>query len=109
MPNPATPVTPALLNQKNENWELRLYVTDRTPNSVRALENLKKICQEHLQGRYSIEVIDLLDHPQLSRGDQILAVPTLVKSLPLPVRKISGDLSNTERVLAGLDLVPKRG
>jgi circadian clock protein KaiB len=85
-------------------WELRLYVAGQTRRSRTALSNLKKICADHLQERYSIEVIDLLEQPQLSRGDQILAIPTLVRKLPQPMRKIIGDLSDTERVLVGLDL-----
>jgi circadian clock protein KaiB len=84
--------------------ELRLYVAGQTPKSVTALGNLKKLCEEHLAGNYRIEVIDLLKQPQLARGDQILAIPTLVRRLPSPIRKIIGDLSNTERVLVGLDL-----
>lgn len=88
----------------NGQWELRLYVAGQTARSTVALANLKKICEDHLVGRYSIEVIDLLKHPQLSRGDQILAIPTLVRRLPEPMRKIIGDLSDTERVLIGLDL-----
>jgi len=88
-------------------WELRLYVAGQTPRSMRALENLKRLCAEHISGEtYHIEVIDLLRKPQLARGDQIVAVPTLVRKLPTPVRKIIGDLSNTERVLVGLDLRP---
>lgn len=87
-------------------WELRLYVAGQTPNALTAFENLKKICEEHLAGEYRIEVIDLLQNPKLARGDQILAVPTLVRKLPEPVKKIIGDLSNTERVLVGLDLRP---
>lgn len=90
-------------------WELRLYVAGMTPTSVRAFENLKKLCEEHLQGIYSIQVIDLLERPILARGDQIVAVPTLVRRLPTPVKKIIGDLSNTERVLVGLDLRPAGG
>ena len=86
--------------------ELRLYVAGQTPKSVTALGNLKKLCEEHLAGKYTIEVIDLLKQPQLARGDQILAIPTLVRRLPSPVRKIIGDLSNTERVLVGLHLRP---
>ena len=78
----------------------------QTPKSLTAFANLKKICENHLKGRYSIEVIDLLEQPQLSRGDQIVAIPTLVRKLPVPVRKIIGDLSDTERVLVGLDLRP---
>jgi circadian clock protein KaiB len=85
-------------------WQLRLYVAGQTPKSLTAFANLKKICETHLKGRYSIEVIDLVEQPQLSKGDQILAIPTLVRKLPQPVRKIIGDLSNTERVLVGLDL-----
>ncbi len=84
--------------------ELRLYVAGQTPKSVAAFANLKKICDEHLPGQYEIEVIDLLKQPQLAAGDQILAIPTLVRKLPEPVKKIIGDLSNTERVLVGLDL-----
>lgn len=87
-------------------WELRLYVAGQTPNSLTAFANLKKICEEHLSGKYRIEVIDLLENPTLARGDQILAIPTLVRKLPEPVKKIIGDLSNTERVLVGLDLRP---
>lgn len=85
-------------------WQLRLYVAGQTPKSLAAFGNLKKICENHLKGRYSIEVIDLVEQPQLSKGDQILAIPTLVRKLPQPVRKIIGDLSDTERVLVGLDL-----
>jgi circadian clock protein KaiB len=85
-------------------WELRLYVAGQTPKSLEAFANLKKICEEHLQGRYRIEVIDLLVNPTLARGDQILAVPTLVRQLPPPVKKIIGDFSNQERVLVGLNL-----
>ena len=85
-------------------YRLRLYVAGQTPRSVGALTNLKRICNEHLKGHYELEVIDLLQTPQLARGDQILAVPTLVRRLPEPVKKIIGDLSNTERVLVGLDL-----
>jgi circadian clock protein KaiB len=88
-------------------YELRLYVAGRTSKSVVALENLKRICEEHLQGKYSIEVIDLLEKPQLAEGDQILAIPTLVKKVPEPVRKIIGDLSNVEKVLVGLDIRPR--
>jgi circadian clock protein KaiB len=87
-----------------ELWELRLYVAGQTPKCLAAFSNLKTICEEHLQGRYHIELVDLLQTPALARGDQILAVPTLVRKLPEPVRKIIGDLSNTERVLVGLDI-----
>lgn len=87
-------------------WQLRLYVAGQTPNSLAAFTNLKAICESHLEGRYRIEVIDLLKRPQLSKGDQILAIPTLVRKLPQPVRKIIGDLSDVNRVLVGLDLRP---
>lgn len=87
-----------------EMWKLRLYVAGQTPKSLTAFANLKRICEEYLKGRYSVEVIDLLENPQLAAGDQILAIPTLVRNLPEPMRKIIGDLSNTERVLVGLDL-----
>ena len=87
-------------------WQLRLYVAGQTPRSLTAFSNLKQLCESHLNGRYSIEVIDLVEQPQLSKGDQILAIPTLVRKLPQPVRKIIGDLSNTNRVLVGLDLRP---
>lgn len=85
-------------------YELRLYIAGQTVKSVTALQNLKKYCEEHLQGQYTIEVIDLLQQPQLAEGDQIFAVPTLVKKVPEPVRKIIGDLSNEEKVLVGLDI-----
>lgn len=88
----------------SDNFNLRLYVAGQTPKAVRAFANLRKICDEHLAGRYRIEVIDLLEDPRLGRGDQILALPTLVRRLPHPIKKIIGDLSNTERVLVGLDL-----
>lgn len=97
---------PVRSNQDEELWELRLYVAGQTPNALTAFANLKKICEDHLAGKYRIEVIDLLKNPTLARGDQILAVPTLVRKLPEPVKKIIGDLSNTERVLVGLDLRP---
>jgi circadian clock protein KaiB len=87
-------------------WELRLYVAGQTPKSVTALTNLRRICEEHLPGQYRIEIIDLLQNPRLAQGDQILAIPTLVRKLPEPARKIIGDLSNTERVLVGLDVRP---
>jgi circadian clock protein KaiB len=89
-------------------WNLRLYVAGQTNKSITAFDNLKKICEEHLSGKYHIEVIDLLEQPQLASGDQILALPTLVRKLPYPIRKIIGDLSNTERVLVGLDLRPAK-
>ncbi len=87
-------------------YELRLYVAGQTPRSLEAFGNLKKICEEHLKGKYTIEVIDLLENPRLAKGDQILAIPTLVRRLPEPVRKIIGTLADTERVLVGLDLRP---
>ncbi|HWQ19943.1 MAG TPA: circadian clock protein KaiB [Methanotrichaceae archaeon] len=87
---------------------LRLYVAGQTKKSLAAFANLKKICEEHLKGRYRIEVVDLLENPTLAKGDQILAIPTLVRRLPPPVRKIIGDLSNTDRVLVGLDLRPAK-
>jgi len=92
-----------------ELFELRLYVAGHTPKSVRAFDNLRLICDEHLAGRYRIEIIDLLKDPQLGRGDQILALPTLVRKLPTPIKRIIGDLSNKERVLVGLDLRPHDG
>ena len=85
-------------------WELRLYVAGQTAKSLQAFANLKRICEEHLDGKYKIEVVDLMKNPELAKGDQIFALPTLVRKLPEPVRKIIGDLSNTERVLVGLDL-----
>jgi circadian clock protein KaiB len=87
-------------------WELRLYVAGQTPKSLAAFANLSKLCEEHLSGRYKIEVIDLIQQPQLAAGDQIVAIPTLVRKLPPPLRKIVGDLSNTERTLVGLNLRP---
>jgi circadian clock protein KaiB len=92
----------------SDSYALKLYVAGQTPKAVRAFSNLRKICEEHLRGRYSIEVIDLVENPALGRGDQILALPTLVRRLPAPIKKIIGDLSNTERVLVGLDLRPRR-
>ena len=91
-----------------QSYSLRLYVAGQTPKSVLAFKNLKEICEQHLLGRYDIQIIDLLENPQLARGDQILAVPTLVRRLPEPIKKIIGDLSNTERVLVGLDLRERR-
>jgi circadian clock protein KaiB len=90
-------------------WVLRLYVAGQTPKSLAAFANLKKICDEHLKGKYQIEVIDLIKNPALAKGDQILAIPTLIRKLPEPMRKIIGDLSNTEKVLVGLDIVPVAG
>jgi len=93
---------------RNDKWILRLYVAGQTPKAATAFNNLKIICEEQLKNKYHIEVIDLLKNPQLARDDQILAVPTLVRKLPAPVRNIIGDLSNTERVLVGLDLVDRK-
>jgi circadian clock protein KaiB len=93
----------------NEVWQLRLYVAGQTPRSVAAFANLKRICEEHLAGRYEIEVVDLVKHPQLAAGDQILAIPTLVRKLPQPLRKIVGDLRDTERALVGLQIRPAAG
>jgi circadian clock protein KaiB len=90
-----------------EIWDLRLYVAGQTPKSLTAFSNLKRICEAYLAGKYRLEVVDLLEQPQLARGDQILAVPTLVRKLPEPIKKIIGDLSNTERTLVGLDLRPR--
>jgi len=94
-------------SEDRNRWNLRLYVAGQTPRSVTAFKNLKEICEEYLKGQYHIEVIDLMENPTLARGDQILAVPTLVRKLPQPIRKIIGDLSNTERVLVGLDIQPR--
>jgi len=89
-----------------EFWMLRLYVAGQTPKSVTAFANLKKICEEHLAGKYRIEIVDLIKNPTLAKGDQILAIPTVVRQLPPPVKKLIGDLANTERVLVGLDIIP---
>lgn len=91
-------------DEDNQPWTLRLYVAGQTPKSLAAFANLKAMCEAHLRGRYQIEVIDLLENPQLAQGDQILAIPTVVRRLPLPMRKIIGDLSDTERAIVGLDL-----
>ena len=95
------------VNVQEDFWELRLYVAGNTPKSAAALANLKKYCEEHLVDKYKLEVIDLLVKPQLAAGDQILAIPTLVRKVPVPIRKIIGDLSNEEKVLVGLDIRPK--
>ena len=105
------PLTLKEINEKGgpadgEVWQLRLYIAGQTPRSVTAFANLKKICESHLQGRYNIEVVDLVKHPQLAAGDQILAIPTLVRKLPQPLRKIVGDLRDTEKALVGLQLRP---
>jgi circadian clock protein KaiB len=94
------------VEKKVPKYELRLYVAGNTPKSVAALNNLKRYCEEHLKGQYIIEVIDLLEKPQLAEGDQILAIPTLVRKVPVPIRKIIGDLSNEEKVLVGLNIRP---
>lgn len=88
-------------------YQLRLYVAGQSPKSLRAIDNLQRVCEEHLAGRFTIEVVDLLDNPALARGDEIIAVPTLVRTLPEPIRKIIGDLSDTDRVLVGLQLRPE--
>jgi circadian clock protein KaiB len=92
----------------DETYVLRLYVTGQTPRSLRAIENIKRICDEHLSGRYDLEVIDIYQRPSLAAGERVIAAPTLVKSLPAPIRRFVGDLSDTEKVLFGLDLIPKR-
>jgi circadian clock protein KaiB len=99
----------AKTDSTEKTWNLRLYVAGQTPKSIAAFSNLKKICEEHLAGKYRIEVIDLLKNPQLAKGDQIVAIPTLVRKLPEPLKKIIGDLANTERVLVGLDIRPTSG
>ncbi|MEA2686341.1 MAG: circadian clock protein KaiB [Actinomycetota bacterium] len=99
--SPDPPITGA-----DELWYLRLYVAGQSPKSLHALANLRKLCEEHLAGHYEIEVIDLIENPSLARGDDILAIPTLVRRLPEPLRRIIGDLSNTERVLVALRLLP---
>jgi circadian clock protein KaiB len=88
-------------------WNLRLYVAGQTPKSILALANLKRICEEHMEGRYTVEVIDLMENPRLARQHQIVAIPTLIRELPTPLKRIIGDLSNTERVLVGLDVQPR--
>jgi circadian clock protein KaiB len=94
--------------RRSQPYRLRLYIAGQTPNSITAIANLKKICEDKLQGRYLIEVVDLLENPQLAKGDQIIAIPTLVRRLPPPVKKIIGNLSKTESVIVGLDLKPAR-
>ncbi len=97
----------ALARQEKQHYKLRLYVTGMTPQSTRAIQNIQRICEEHLKGRYELEVVDIYQQPTLAQGEQIIAAPTLVKKLPLPLRRLIGDLSSTERVLLGLDLRPK--
>ncbi len=104
----AAPVTYGPADGTSETYHLRLYVAGESLKSLRAFGNLKQICEENLAGRYEIEIIDLLLHPELARGDEILAIPTLVRSLPAPLRRIIGDLSDTDRVLVGLQLLPAR-
>jgi len=94
------------MGEAEQIWELRLYIAGKTAKSISALNNLSKYCEEHLKGKYKIEVIDLLLQPQLAEGDQIFAVPTLVRKVPVPIRKIIGDLSNEEKVLVGLNIIP---
>jgi circadian clock protein KaiB len=89
-----------------ETWQFRLYVAGESPKSLEAFANLRRLCETHLAGRYEIEIIDLVQRPELARGDEIVAIPTLVRRLPAPLRKVIGDLSDTERVLVGLQLVP---
>lgn len=111
-PDPNEPQPLETLNSEeaagadSEMWELRLYVAGKTAKSVTAFENLTRLCEEHLAGKYRIEVVDLMVHPQLAKGDQIVAIPTLVRKLPQPIRKVIGDLSNAERTLVGLQLRP---
>ena len=105
LPGPAEQTAPPRADAKT--WELRLYVAGQTPRSIAAFANLMRLCEEHLPGQYRIEVIDLMVHPQLAAGDQIVAIPTLVRKLPEPLRRIVGDLSNTERTLIGLQLRPR--
>jgi circadian clock protein KaiB len=107
MPKKSKPDTVTPSSPSPESWNLRLYVAGMTPRAVAAFDNLKKLCEVHLAGRYEIEVVDLLENPKLAVGDQIVAVPTMVRKLPPPMKKIIGDLSNEERVLVGLDLRPR--
>ena len=107
MPKKTKPANATVPSQAQESWLLRLYVAGMTPRAVAAFDNLKNLCEEHLPGSYQIEIVDLLETPRLAAGDQIVAVPTLVRKLPPPMKKIIGDLSNEERVLVGLDLRPR--
>lgn len=97
----------ALVRSKSEKYILRLYITGMTPRSTRAIESIRKLCETHLQGRYELEIVDIYQKPSLSQGEQIIAAPTLIKKLPLPLRRLVGDLSDIDRVLLGLDLRPK--
>jgi circadian clock protein KaiB len=108
LPPDQTHSEPAISVTAPESWDLRLYVAGQTPKSILAFDNLKRLCEEHLQGRYHIEVVDLVKTPKLARDDQIVAIPTLVRKLPSPIRKIIGDLSDTERTLVGLQIRPAR-
>jgi len=108
LPPGQTDGEPAITATAPESWDLRLYVAGQTPKSMLAFDNLKRLCEEHLQGRYHIEVVDLVKTPKLARDDQIVAIPTLVRKLPHPIRKIIGDLSDTERTLVGLQIRPAR-
>jgi circadian clock protein KaiB len=103
-----TQMTKQSRQEGTDKWELRLYTAGQTPKSLAALTNLKRICDEHLAGRYSLEIIDLLKNPRLAKEDEIVAIPTLVRKLPDPIRKIIGDLSDTERALVGLQLRPRK-
>jgi circadian clock protein KaiB len=98
------PITPSADPDPDDIYHLRLYVAGQSPKSVRAVENLRRVCEEHLPGRYEIELVDLVQNPHLARSDEIIAVPTLIRKLPEPVRRIIGDLSDTEKVLVGLQL-----
>ena len=100
----AAPIGSATIPEEPEHWHLRLYVAGQSPKSLRAFANLMRICEEHLDSRYDIEIVDLLENPQLAAGDEIVAIPTLVRRLPAPMRKIIGDLSDSDRVLVGLQL-----
>jgi circadian clock protein KaiB len=101
-------MTPATTDGASEKWNLKLYTAGQSPKSLAALDNLKRVCEQHLAGRYSIEVIDLLKNPRLAKDDQIVAIPTLVRKLPEPLRRIVGDLSDTERTLVGLQLTQRK-
>ena len=108
-PKDTTELYDQLLQEKgNEKYLLRLYIAGLTPRSQAAIKNIKKICEEHLNGRYDLEVIDVYQQPVLAKGEQIIAAPTLIKKLPLPLRRFIGDLSDSDRVLVGLDLRPKK-
>ncbi len=99
-----SPTDPSMTTEEPEQWNLRLYVAGQSPKSLRAFANLMRLCEEHLDSRYDVEIVDLLENPQLAAGDEIVAIPTLVRRLPAPMRKIIGDLSDSDRVLVGLQL-----